>query len=138
MRHTGIVLASLLLLLPLGLFAGEAGKLREIDLKRVEPGGKFGKATEPTVIASAEDLDKSPILVGDKVRETIKKQVDFAKEKLVLFYWGGSGGDKLSAALKDKAATFTLTPGLTRDLRPHIHLFAVPKDAEVKVEKGGQ
>ena len=137
MRCTGIVLASLLLILPLGLFAGEAGKLREIDLKRVEPGGKFGKVTEPRVIASAEDLDKSPILVGDKVRETIKKQVDFTREKLVLFYWGGSGGDKLSVALKDKSATFSYSPGLTRDLRPHLHLFAIPKDAEVKVEKSG-
>ncbi len=72
--------------------------------------------------------------------DAIKKHVDFAKEKLVVFMWQGSGGDKLAADLKtaDKktTATFTLTPGLTLDLRQHTKLFVVPKDAEVKVVRG--
>ncbi len=136
MRRNSIVLASLLLILPLALVAGEAGKLREIDIKGVKLGMSRGKVTEPTVIANAEDLAKSPILGA--IEEKVKKEVDFTKEKLVLFAWAGSGGDKLSAALKDKTVTFTHTPGLTRDLRAHAHLFAVPKDAEVKVEKAGQ
>jgi hypothetical protein len=58
--------------------------------------------------------------------------VNFEKEKLVLFAWGGSGGDKITPDAKT-AGTFALTRGLTRDFRMHLHLFVVPKDAEVKV-----
>ena len=107
------------------------------DLKLTFP-DKGGKVTDPAIITTAEELTKNPV-VG-KADEDIKKKVDFAKEKLVVFTWSGSGQDKLAGefkmAEKDKKTTamFTLMPGLTRDLRQHIHLFVVPKDAEVKVE----
>jgi len=54
--------------------------------------------------------------------------------------WGGSGGDKLATDLKTEnkkiTATFTYSAGLTRDFRQHFHIYAVPKDAEVKVVTG--
>ena len=94
-----------------------------------------GKPTEPTELKSAEELTKSPVLAG--AADAIKKQVDFTTEKLVLFAWGGSGGDKLAASLKgkgkDTVAQFVLTRGLTRDFRQHFHLYVVPKDAKVTV-----
>lgn len=103
------------------------------DLKLAFP--QAGKATEPTSITSADDLAKNEVVKGEA--DALKKQIDFAKEKLVVFAWGGSGGDKLAADLKveDKkaTATFSLTRGLTRDFRQHFHLYVVPKDAEVKV-----
>lgn len=89
-----------------------------------------GKPTEPTVIKTADELAKCPVCGGEA--DAIKKQVDFSKEKLLVFAWGGSGGDKLAADEKTPG-TFTLKRGLTRDYRMHMHLFAVPKDAEVKV-----
>jgi hypothetical protein len=89
-----------------------------------------GKATEPTAIKSADDLAKSPALKDSA--DAIKKEVDFDTQKLVFFAWSGSGGDKIAPDAKT-AGTFTYTAGLTRDLRPHVHLFVVPKDAEVKV-----
>jgi hypothetical protein len=98
------------------------------DLKITFPKG--GKATEPTEINSAEDLAKAPALGG--AADEIKKQVDFAKEKLVFFAWGGSGGDKVTADEKT-AGTFNYMRGLTRDFRQHTKLFVVPKDAAVKV-----
>jgi len=54
-----------------------------------------------------------------------------------LFAWGGSGGDKLAHKMSDdgKMVNFTFTPGLTRDFRPHVRLFAIPKDAAFKVGK---
>jgi hypothetical protein len=111
--------------------------VREIptkDLKLTFP--QKGKATEPAVVTSADDLAKNEV-VG-RAADEIKKQIDFGKEKLVVFAWGGSGQDKISGEVKtaDKKATavFTYTRGLTRDFRQHIHLFVVPKDAEVKVE----
>jgi hypothetical protein len=127
------------------LFAGSlalAGQdkpaVKEIPTKdlKVKFPEKGGKATEPAEIKTAEELAKSPVAGG--AADEIKKQVNFDKEKLVVFAWGGSGGDKLATDLKtaDKktSAVFTLTRGLTRDFRQHIHLYVVPKDADVKVE----
>ena len=72
-------------------------------------------------------------------QDTIKKAVDFGKQKLLYFAWSGSGGDKLGFTVGkgDKApeVTFRLTPGLTRDLRAHFKLYAVAKDATWRMDK---
>jgi hypothetical protein len=122
---------------PLALAADEKPAIKEIptkDLKLAFP--ERGKATEPATITSAEDLAKNAVVKG--AADEIKKQVDFSKEKLVVFAWGGSGRDRLTPVLRaeDKKATavFSYAPGLTRDFRMHTHLYVVPKDAEVKVE----
>jgi hypothetical protein len=101
------------------------------DLKLVIP--ETGKVTQPAEIKTAEELAKSPV-VG-KEADTVKKQIDFSKEKLVVFAWSGSGGDRVAGGLnKDgKTAEFTYTGGLTFDLRQHSRLYVVPKDATVKV-----
>ena len=111
--------------------ADDKSAVKEIptkDLKITFPKG--GKATEPTEIKSADDLTKSAALKG--AADEIKKQVDFSKEKLVFFAWGGSGGDGIAADEKT-TGTFHFTRGLTRDFRQHTKLFVVPKDAAVKV-----
>lgn len=111
--------------------------VREVELKdvKVEP-AKDGKVAEPTKITTEDELKKA---VGEEAAKTLAKGVDFQKEYLLLFRWAGSGQDKLSAKSEkgDKATvvTFTLKPGLTRDLRPHAHLYAVEKAAEWKVAK---
>ena len=130
------VLCAAAILLAVPAFAEDKPAVREIPTKGLKlklPEG--GKPTAPTEIKSAEDLAKSPAFGG--AAADIKKQVDFSKEKLVAFAWGGSGGDKLTPELKteDKkvTATFTFRAGLTLDFREHFHLYAVPKDAAVKV-----
>jgi hypothetical protein len=92
---------------------------------------------EPVVIASAEELAKSKLFADDESRDTLKNQMDFAKQKLVVFVWRGSGLDKLAGSLSadGKTATFTHTRGLTDDLREHALAFAVPRDCEVKLGK---
>ena len=109
---------------PLALTANEPGKLREIDVKGIKIVLEKGKIDMPKVIKSAEELAKA---IPDS--DAIKKQVDFTKDDLVLFAWSGSGGDKISARFDamDKKTTFTYSLGLTRDLRRHVHLFAIPK-----------
>jgi hypothetical protein len=129
---TAAVLCAALLAVPVR--AEDKPALKEIptkDLKVAHP--KDGKVTAPTVIKTAEELEKSPVLKD--AADAVKKHVDFAKEKLVVFAWGGSGGDRLAATLKadGKTAEFSYTPGLTLDLHMHAKLFVVPKDAEVKV-----
>jgi hypothetical protein len=127
------MLTAILLMVPLTLAAGEPGKLREIDTKDLKVDFEKGRVTQPTVITNAEQFDKT--LPG---ADAVKKQVDFGKDKLVLFAWGGSGGDKLAAKTSDdgKSVNFNYTPGLTRDFRRHVHLFAIPKDADFKVLGG--
>lgn len=132
------ILAAMFLAVP-AFAADDKPVVKEIATKdlKVTP-MRGGKATEPTEIKTAEDLAKSPVLKD--AADDVKKSVDFSKEKLVLFAWAGSGGDKLAPELKgeDKKVTaeFVLTRGLTRDLRQHVHIYVVPKDAEVKVVTG--
>ncbi|MSQ94578.1 MAG: hypothetical protein EXR98_08470 [Gemmataceae bacterium] len=126
-----ITLALIALIVPLSLVAGEPVKLREIDAKGIKVDFAKGRVGIPKLIANADELDK---LIPDT--QAIKKQVDFSKEKLVLFAWGGSGQDQLSAKLSDdgKAATFSYTAGRTRDFRHHVHLFVLPKNTQYKIE----
>jgi hypothetical protein len=102
------------------------------------PGPAKGKATEPTVIASAEELAK--IFADDDAVAAIKKAVDFKTEKVLYFAWSGSGQDKISFSVEELKkgieVKFTYTRGLTRDLRQHKKLFALPRDATFKVVTG--
>lgn len=128
------ILAAVFLAAP-ALAADDKPVVKEIptkDLKVKPPRG--GKATEPTVITSADELAKCPVCGGEA--EAIGKQVDFDKEKLLVFAWSGSGQDKVAVTGETKDGKTTVTPtftaGRTRDFRPHVKLFVVPKDADVK------
>jgi hypothetical protein len=115
------------------LAAADDKPVKEIPtqgLKIVPPKG--GKATAPTEIKGAEELAKNEALKG--AADAIAKQVNFEKEKLVFFAWSGSGQDKVAPDAK-APGTFTYTRGLTRDLRRHVRLYAVPKGAKVEVKK---
>jgi hypothetical protein len=109
--------------------------VREIELKDAKlPAKERGMWSEPTKITNEDELKKA---VGEEVAKAAK--VDFKKEKLLLFRWAGSGQDKLSHTAEAKegktTVSFSLTPGRTKDLRQHAHLFAVPVDAECKCGK---
>jgi hypothetical protein len=127
------MLAMLFVVAPL-FAADDKPAVKEIPTKDLKVAFlKGGNATKPTEIKTADELAKSAALKD--AADAIKKQVNFEKEKLVLFSWGGSGRDKITADEK-APGTFKLTRGLTRDYRMHIHLFVVPKDAVVKVVTG--
>ena len=120
-------------------FAVEAPEeLKPLDLKDVaivQP--KEGDVTKPAEIKSAEELAKSP-LFGAGAADKLAKHVDFAKQKLVVFAWSGSGQDKLAGEFttgKGPLARFGYTPGKTRDLRQHFVVFVVDKKAEVWAPK---
>ena len=109
-----------------------------------------GKATESAVVTSPADLRRVPPF-GPAAVEALEKRVDFLKDKLLVFWWAGSGQDALTAGqlkvardgsagkkgpARSVTATFLYTPGKTRDRRGHLRLFVVPAEAEVKVEAG--
>ncbi len=120
-------------------FAEDKPEVRALnmkDVKLVQP-KDLGAAPKPVEIKTADELAKAGIFADDASRDAVKKQVNFDKEKLVVFAWSGSGGDKIAGELsKDgKAAVFNFKAGLTDDLRRHQLVFAVPKDAKVEMAK---
>jgi hypothetical protein len=88
----------------------------------------------PTIVAAADDAVK---LFDGVSAETIKKEVNFEREKLLVFSWQGSGGDRLRPALEKEAGkaivVFHYTAGLTDDLRRHFHVYVLPRDADWRV-----
>ena len=109
--------------------------LTDVKLAQSEAVG----APKPVEIASADELAKSKAFADDASRDAAKKQVDFAKEKVVVFAWSGSGRDRLTPELKTDgkktAVVFTYRAGETDDLRRHGAAFVVPKDAVIEVKK---
>src|SRR5207244_784821 len=95
-----LISAIVCFVLPLMLLAGEPGKLREIDAKDIKVDFEKGSVKMPKVVTSIEELDKAIPAAA-----AIKKQVDFGKDKLLVFAWGGSGGDKLGAKMSDDGKT---------------------------------
>jgi hypothetical protein len=134
MRTLTTFVAAAVLALPLAARADDkADAVKEIELKDLKKAPEFAGVNKPTEIASADELAKA--IPDEDAVAKIKKDVDFAKVKLVLFSWQGSGGDKLTFSTEKDDVTFAFKAGLTRDLRTHLHLFAVPKDAKVKMAK---
>jgi hypothetical protein len=115
----------------------KADAVRELDTKGLKlTGMDKGTVKMPTKITSAEELAKT---VTDKdAQKAIAKQVDFGKEYLLYFAWQGSGGDQITfKATQEKTATkvvFSHKTGMTFDLRPHAHMYVLPKDATWTVE----
>jgi hypothetical protein len=107
-----------------------AVKPREIPATGL-PAGR-GSYDAPISIPSEKHLAE---LVPDRdARAAILKQVDFKKERLLLFSWSGSGGDGVTPALgKAGEANFHYAGGKTSDLVRHARLFAIPARAKVKV-----
>ena len=95
------------------------------------PGGR-GNVESPTSISSETHLAE---LVPDKgVRAAILKQVDFRKERLLLFRWHGGGFDRLTPVEgKPGEAAFEFAAGDAKETCDQAKLFAVPAGAKVKV-----
>jgi len=106
--------------------------VREITLKSPR-GEEYKGATKPTRITSLKELKKVLPDAGPSA-----EQVDFTKEQCLFFAWGGSQGDKLSFEVEQgkegPVVVFSYSVGLLDDLRPHYHLYAIPRNATWRVE----
>jgi hypothetical protein len=134
-RMIGLLAAALLVTGASGEDPKKEAKMvvRLLDVKI--SGAPKGKPTEPSVYATADELEKA---IADKdAVAAIKKAVHFDKEQVVHFAWSGSGQDKLTLSTeegkKGPEVTFAYSPGRTRDLRPHVKVFALAKGATFKV-----
>ncbi len=86
---------------------------------------KVARRSLPVVIRSeAEAGEHFP----DVAVAALTKRVDFKQQIVLVFAWRGSGQDRLTYAVAEsypEQISFTYRPGRTRDLRPHLHVYAL-------------
>jgi len=121
-----VMFASLVLPLLSALVASAQPAITEIENAKPESSVlKDASLKKPLVIRSAEEAAKH---FGDKALAALKKQVDFEKQIVLVFAWRGSGQDRLSYAVLEsypEQVRFKYRPGRTKDLRPHVRVYAL-------------
>ncbi|KPK50543.1 MAG: hypothetical protein AMK72_01970 [Planctomycetes bacterium SM23_25] len=69
----------------------------------------------------------------------LKKVVDFNRQIVLVFAWRGSGQDRLTYGVAEsypEQIFFTFRPGRTRDLRPHVRMYALRSNVTWRGPKG--
>ena len=97
---------------------------------------EFSRWNTPVELTSLEDAKK--YFEGDAL-DQLKAKVDFGNQIVLVFAWRGSGQDKLDYVVMEsfpEQIAFSYRPGRTRDLRPHVHVFALRTN--VKWRAGGK
>ena len=72
-----------------------------------------------------------------KALAVLKTKVDFARQKLLIFAWRGSGQDRLTYSVAEsypEQIHFRYRRGRTRDLRPHVYLYALRSNVRWRVK----
>ena len=103
-----------------------------VGLSKAKPNAaafKDASRRKPIEIKTADGLAK---YFGKEQAVAITKEVDFKKQVVLIFAWRGSGQDRLNFDVLESCPEqiiFKIKPGRTKDLRPHVHVFAVRKQA---------
>lgn len=108
---------------------------QKLDVKPNQAVFKDAKRNAPIEIKTADGLAK---YFDKKQVAAITKQVDFKREVMLIFAWRGSGQDELQYTILKSMPpqlVFRVIPGRTRDLRPHVHVYAVPTDVRWSMSK---
>ena len=98
------------------------------ELQGVTPNEKATAAsgpTKPVVLKSEKDAAE---YFAEPELAKLTKLVDFKAQIVLVFTWQGSGQDKLDYTIAEsypEQIRFTYTPGRTKDLRPHTHIYAL-------------
>lgn len=92
----------------------------------------FHEDNEPLVIDSLEVASKA--FPNPMWRKNLAAEVDFAKQRLLYFYWEGSGQDDMSTVVamgpNRKSVRFNYHTGSILNLATHYHLYVVDRDVE--------
>lgn len=117
----------------------QAQLLPPIKSVAVKPNASIFKAAtrdKPLVIKSVEDAAKH---FSDDAIKTLKKEVDFDKQIVLVFSWRGSGQDKLGYSVLEsfpEQIVFNFKRGRTKDLRPHTPVFALRSNVRWRTAAG--
>lgn len=93
----------------------------------------LGGAEKPLVIQSA---DEAATHFDDKNLATLEKEVDFSKQKVLLFAWRGSGQDRIEFVVLEsypEQVRFSYQRGRTKDLRQHVKVFIIRSNVKCSV-----
>ncbi len=97
---------------------------------------KDSSHNKPLVIRNEKDAAKY-FAAGDVV--LLSKQVDFKNQTVLVFAWSGSGQDKLTYEVLEsypEQIVFNYTRGRTKDLRPHVYVFALRSNVKSRTGRG--
>jgi hypothetical protein len=127
------------LLIATAAVAGEPDpKLPPIQtLREPKPSKAVFKASswnKPLVIDS---LEAAAPYFTKKALAALKTKVDFARQKLLIFAWRGSGQDRLTYSVAEsypEQVLFRYKRGRTRDLRSHLHLYVLRSNVRWRVK----
>ena len=104
-----------------------------VAIEKIQPtAAVFDAATRKAPVAIRAEKEAAEFFSEDNLAK-LKEQVDFENQVVLVFAWRGSGQDKLEYAVAESSPEqikFTLTPGRTRDLRPHIRVFVLRADVK--------
>ena len=101
-------------------------KVPEFTLESGLDGGK-----KPLLLQSSDEA--AAYFGATKNLATLKDKVDFSKQKVLVFAWRGSGQDRIVYEVLEsfpEQIRFSYQRGRTRDLRPHLKVFAVRSDVK--------
>ena len=117
-----------ILLFLLLTFAVHADAITELKIKGVNVHGETFKIGVTGLEVKEDQLDK--YFKKDAIK-TIKKSIDFTKQKLVVIAWQGSGRDSMNYVIKEsypEQILFDRKRGRTKDLRSHLRVFILRKN----------
>lgn len=110
-------------------------------IEGVEPLAKVfedsGRA-KPLVLRSAKEAVE---YFGEKALEKLTGAVDFDKQVVLVFAWRGSGQDRLEYDVAEsfpEQVMFSFTPGRTKDLRPHVRIYALRANVKWRFKGDGK
>ena len=102
------------------------------DIKVNEERWKVAKRGVPLTFHSKSEVTK---YFAEPQLKLLLKKVDFQKQILLVFAWRGSGQDKMTYTIAESSPeqiAFKILPGRTRDLRPHLNIYAIRKNVKIK------
>ena len=102
------------------------------DIKANEEIWKVAKRGVPLTFRSKSEAAR---YFSEPQLKLLLKKVDFQKQTLLVFAWRGSGQDKMTYTIAEsfpEQITFKILPGRTRDLRPHLKIYAIRKNVKIK------
>ncbi|MEC7565182.1 MAG: hypothetical protein VX738_05815 [Planctomycetota bacterium] len=105
------------------------------ELADIKAKDQIWKVTKRGVPITLRNKSEAAKYFAEPQLKLLLKKVDFQEQVLLVFAWRGSGQDKMTYTVAEsfpEQITFKILPGRTRDLRPHLKIYALRKNVKFK------